>query len=197
MIEGFKNILPSKFKTLRCLFLIRVVSFEKDHPWRTTADEFRKILKALSSLTISFDLEIIIKPHPNQNLEILKQLLLENNCSHFKVVHESIVSILPSADFAITVHSSGSYFAMIKGIPTIHIVKPESYKDFPKLFYEMETGVNRTVTDLNQLYAICRALMDDLINGRPVPNDTEHMRKYYPDGATELIMEQLRPYLED
>jgi len=192
----FRSILPDKRRKIRCLFLIRVVSFEDNHLWRTTVDEFRLIVPILSSLTKTHDLEVILKPHPNQNLGILKALLSESDDEHIHIVQESIISVLPSVDFAITVHSSGSYFAMIWGIPTIHLVKPDSYKDFPKLFYEMETNVYRTIWGLNQLYSACAQLMDELVNGNPVPNDVEHMRKFYPDGSIELVMEQLRPYLE-
>jgi len=192
----FSSVLPTKRRRLRCLFVMRDITLKHNHIWQTTGDEFNLIVTALKDLTRVYDLEIVVKPHPSQNLAQLKGLLFGSSDKYIYLVQEPIISILPSTDFAITVHTSGAYFPMIWGVPTIHLIKPSSYKDFPKIFYDLETNARHAVWDLIQLYAVCAKLVDDLVHGNSVPNDVEHMRKYYPDGSIQLIMGQLRPYLE-
>jgi ligand-binding SRPBCC domain-containing protein len=38
--------------------------------------------------------------------------------------------------------------------------------------------------------------MQELNTPLPIPNDVEHMRQFYPDGATKLIIDQIKGYLE-
>ena len=60
----------------------------------------------------------------------------------------------------------------------------------------MEHNLQRVITNLDDLPRVCQTLIEDLTSGKAIPNDAEHMRKFYPDGATNLIIEQIESYLE-
>ena len=192
--QQIKQIVPKKGKRFRCLFLMRDV-VETDQSKKVTLTDFKIILQTIiDEILHPYDCEIIIKPHPRQSPYKLRQILKQFNLKEYIIVDDNIAITLLESDVAVTVHTSGSYYPMIFGIPCIHIYK----RDYPNqpLYNEMEQTLQRVVFNLEDLPQICAKLMHDLVHGNPVPNDVEHMRKFYPDGSIELVMEQLRPYLE-
>ena len=192
--QQIKQIIPKKRKRFRLLFLMRDV-VDANQSYKVTLKEFKIMLQTIiNEILDPYDCEIIIKPHPRQSPNKLKQIIQQFNMKEYMVINDNVVTTLLESDLAITVHSSGSYYPMIYGIPCIHIYS----RDYPNqpLFNEMERTLQRVVFKLEDLPKTCAKLMDDLVNGNPVPNDVEHMREYYPDGSIELVMEQLCPYLK-
>ena len=192
--QQIRQIVPKKGKQFRCLFLMRDV-VETDQSKKVTLTDFNIILQTIiDEILHPYDCEIIIKPHPRQSPYKLRQILKQFDLKEYIIVDDNITITLFESDLAVTVHTSGSYYPMIYGIPCIHIYK----RDYPNqpLFNKMEQTLQRVVLKLEDLSSTCAKLMDELVNGSPIPNDVEHMRKYYPDGSIELVMEQLRPYLE-
>ena len=192
----FLQIIPPKNRSLRCMFLTRdIVDIEDKRREKYTNHEFICILKILrEEIHNVYDVEILVKPHPKQNIVKLMGFLAEMGFRNAIVVADSLFAVLPSVDFAINMQSTGAYYALIYGLPCIHMVKAK-YADHLELFNEMEYNVQRVVSDVAELPTACRALMQELHTSQRIANDVKHMRKFYPDGAIELIMEQLSPYL--
>ncbi|MGV2434406.1 MAG UNVERIFIED_CONTAM: hypothetical protein LVT10_05620 [Anaerolineae bacterium] len=175
-------------------FLIRNV-FDKPHQDQTTQQELEIILRAIREEILErYSVEILVKPHPIQSRVQLKEILDESGIRFYSIVQEPISITLPESDFAITFQTSGSYFPLLYGLPCIHIYKLD-YLNQP-LFNLMEQDLKRFVTDLDDLPNACRALMQELHTSQHIANDVEHMRQFYPDGATNLIIDQIKGYLE-
>ena len=193
---SFSNIIPPKRKKLRCMLLTREVVNIGDTGRKSTPSDFQFILQTLQShVQNQYDTEIIIKPHPKQNHEKLKQSLKMMGIKDFSIVADALYVVLPTIDFAITMQSSGAYYPLTSGIPCIHIIKGEHGKR-SYLFNYMEHNLQRVITNLDDLPRVCQTLIEDLTSGKAIPNDVEHMRKFYPDGAIQLIMEQIKPWLK-
>jgi hypothetical protein len=190
------SILPTKRKKLRYMLLTRDVMELGDTRRKSTSEDLTSILKTLQQeIHGQYEVEILVKPHPKQNINNLKRFLHDIGFENPLVVADALYVVLPSVDFAITMQSSGSYYPLIYGLPCIHLMKGE-YGQRDYLFNEMEYNLNRVVTDLDEFPNACRALMQELHTYQPIANDVEHMRKFYPDGATNLIIDQIKGYLE-
>ncbi len=190
------SILPLKRKKLRYMLLTRDVMDLADTRRKSSSEDFMSILNTLQQEIHGHnDVEILVKPHPKQNVDNLKRFLSDAGFKNPLVVADALYVVLPSIDFAVTMQSSGTYYPLTYGIPCIHLIKGY-HEPFAYLFNEMEFNLRRVVVNLNDFPSACNELMQELNASAPIANDVEHMRKYYPDGSIELIMEQLRPYLD-
>lgn len=188
-------VLPLKRKKLRYMLLTRDVMDLADTIRKSSSEDFMSILKTLQQeIHRQYDVEILVKPHPKQNIIKLKRFLQVAGFENPLIIADALYVVLPFIDFAITMQSSGAYYPLNYGLPCIHLMKGEYRWDY--LFNEMEYGLSRVVTDLDDLPNACKVLMTKLHAGLPVTNDVEHMRKFYPDGATKLIIDQIKGYLE-
>ena len=191
----FLSIISAKQKPLRYMLLTRDVIGARS--WKVTEKEFMSILEMIhEQIHKQHQVEILVKPHPRQNVDHLKRLLRDVGFKNPLVVSDALYLVLPLVDFAITMQSSGAYYPLIYGIPCIHLIK-EKFGQKNHLFNDMEYNLYRGVTDVTDLPNVCQTLMQELNTSLPIINDVEHMRKFYPDGAIDLIMEQIKPCLKD
>jgi len=194
--KHYFSILPLKRKKLRYMLLTRDVMDLADTRRKSSSEDFMSILNTLQQeIHSQYDVEILVKPHPKQNIINLKRFLGNVGFENPLVVADALYVVLPSVDFAITMQSSGAYYPLTYGLPCIHLAKGE-YGQRSYLFNEMEYNLKRVVTNLDDFPNACRALMQELHTSQPIANDVEHMRKFYPDGATNLIIDQIKGYLE-
>jgi|GEM_PF-3288768 len=189
-------LIPPKKQKFRCLVILRDVVDKDQHRFKHTITEVEFIFQTIfEELLKKYPIELVIKPYPQQPLPPLKQLVESVGIVDYIIADESINLALVTSDLAVTVQTSGAYYPLVFGIPTIHILKL-LYDKRDELFNGMEQGVKRVVYDLKELPGQCRTLATELNQQSGISNDVEHMRKYYPDGSIELIVEQLQSHLD-
>ncbi|MGV2434404.1 MAG UNVERIFIED_CONTAM: hypothetical protein LVT10_05610 [Anaerolineae bacterium] len=141
----FLSIIPTKQKRLRYMLLTRDVM--EYNNWKVSPKELLYLLETLHQIHKKYDIEMLVKPHPKQNIDKLKKFLRDAGFENPLIVSDAVCVVLPTIDFAITMQSSGAYYPLTYGIPCIHIIKGK-YGQRDYLFNDMEYNLHRTVTNL-------------------------------------------------
>ena len=195
-VTAFSTIVPRTAARYSFMLLTRDISdVYKSRSSTTTLKNFIKILETLKNTFDDCNFIMILKPRPAQNLDELRSLMRSVGYTNYIIVSDAICCVLPHIDFAITLQSSGAYYPLLHGVPCIEIINAErGQRNY--IFNQMELNLRRVVIDLNDLSKQCHELVDELKMSLAIANDVEHMRKFYPDGATNLIIDQIKDYLE-
>lgn len=83
-----------------------------------------KMLKTFVDSNVIHGVEIILKPHPVYNNEIIKDLL--GDTKEIKIVGGNIYDYLPLANAVVASNSTTSYEALALGKPLLYLIDPDS-----------------------------------------------------------------------
>ncbi len=190
--------------SLRCLFIIRnflrerEVRTEDTSPFRPDYEEFMYYANLIgSSLRESNeDVEVIVKPHPATDFTALGKALRSSDIERWVISQDAIYSLLPEIDFAVTMYSTVNFVVSMYGIPVLvlhthaHLIaycwqKMEDLYTGFRFYTDPAEGMRRNLSEIIDIAKECRR------SGRPWLGDVEHLREFYPDGATERAMSDL------
>lgn len=138
-----------------------------------------------------------MKPHPSNNLSELKCVLNETKNNHWKITTGPIYKLSPEIDFCISLYSTVFFVPSAMGIPVIllntskqEIVNKDVY--LRKLYDGFSFYLDDNALFESTLKEVLKIASKDSRQESPVTSDIDHIRHYYPDGAIERAINQLR-----
>ncbi len=143
--------------------------------------------------------DIIIKPHPSNNYPMLEEILSSSKLASWQISHEPMYALLPEIDFAVSLFSTSLLIPAMAGIPVVVLnseLMQYVHNRWDRL-RDLYTGLQFYVENVSHMQsAIEKALASR--NGRASETevdganpDIQHLKFYYPDGATETAMKRL------
>jgi len=143
------------------------------------------------------DIELVVKPHPSNDYRSLRQELEASGIGRWRISHESIYAEVPRCDFVISLYSTTLLIPAMAGIPVILLhsrIQDEihQWEEMKQLY----TGLGHYLDNPEDLADSVNEVVDSL-RGRGsdrrtiAQTDVEHLRKFYPDGATQRCLERL------
>jgi hypothetical protein len=203
-LERFKPAPNSHHGPLRLLFVIRrflpegqvrgsdVDTFIYDYA------EFTRLLGIVSSAikTTTADIELIVKPHPSNDFQSLKQVFARSGIPRWRIAQDSVYALLPVCDAVISLYSTILLITAMAGIPTIVLnsrIQEAVHQE--EVMGRMYGGLRYYLeepTDLeSRLPELIKAAYERRRSGTVPSTDIEHLRRFYPDGAMQLCLDRL------
>lgn len=191
-------------ESLRCLFIIR--KFLSKGQTRTPDvyltydyDEFSYYLNLVGTAlkNAEVDIELIVKPHPSNDLQTVKDVFSGSGIPNWQITRESVYVLLPECDFVISLYSTTMLIPAMAGIPVVllnsRIQSVVHQEDAMKRLY---TGLyfyleNPEDLPLRLKEVIGIAYEQRRTNQAVWNGDIEHLRYFYPDGAMHKALELL------
>lgn len=190
---------------LKCLFIIRkflpkgqtrdpdVDAFAYDY----TEFSYYLSLVGTALKNAGVDIELIIKPHPSNDFQTLRDVFAESKIPNWHIAQDSIYAHLSECDFVISLYSTILLIPAMVGIPTVllnsRIQSVVHQEDTMKQLY---TGLHfylENPEDLPvRLKEVIEIASERRHTGGTVWNkDSEHLRYFYPEGAIQCCLERL------
>ena len=191
-------------KEIKCLFIIRRYLPAGQNrmrgldPFIVDYDDFGKPLKAITR-AINMgqeEIELIVKPHPSNNYNVLVEDLEKAGINHWSVTYEPIYALLKEVDIVVSLFSTILLIPALAGIPTI-IVRSKLQEHVHQgwdVLREMYTGMRFYVEDVEEFPKVfCDILSEIKAAGREkvVSHDINHLREYFPDGAITRSLQRI------
>jgi hypothetical protein len=197
-------------KPLKCLFVIRTFLSKNQHhgpdhdAFIYNYDEFLSYLKLVRTALekAKTDIELIIKPHPSQNYSLLKEALADSGMSNYRFTYDSIYDIIPDLDCVISLYSTVFFIPAMAGIPVVllHSSTQSVLHQWDKM-EKLYAGFHFYLENPDDLPDRFQEVIDVAVKrrqtGEPWKVDMLHLRKFYPDGATEKALKQLENYIHE
>ncbi len=191
-------------KEIKCLFIIRryLPAGQKRtpglDPFIVDYNDLDKPLKAITRAInmCKEDIELIIKPHPSNNYNILVEDFKKAGIKHWSITYEPIYALLKEIDIVVSLFSTILLVPAIAGIPTV-IVNSKLQQHVHQgwdLLREIYTGMRFYIEDAEQFPKIfCDILTETKTAGneKVVSHDINHLREYFPDGSLDLCVKRL------
>ena len=143
------------------------------------------------------DIELIVKPHPSNDFQALKDVFSESGIPNWRITHEPVYALLPECDFVISLYSTVLLIPAMVGIPVVLLSsRTQSVVHREDTMKQLYTGLRfylENPEDLPlRLKEVIELASERRRTGGVVWNgDTEHLRYFYPDGATQRCLELL------
>ena len=147
------------------------------------------LLKASEAFISLSNAEVIIKPHPTMPVEKIQMFLSTNN-SRFKVVTDSIESLLPECFVLFFADSTVAFEAIAYGVPAVHV-----QSDF-----HIDMNVFAGITGMRSVlrpYEM-RMIADSAIGGSLLMSDEQRDRilsAFFSKVDEKVIIDLVRPFL--
>lgn len=202
--------LPSRQKsnTITCLFVIRRFLDEGedrspgDNVFVYSYDEFVSLANCVRQAVDDSqqDIEIIVKPHPSNNINAVKSVLEKSGFKNFSISNESIYYHLNEIDFVISLYSTVIFVPCMVGKPLVfihssivdHISSWDKLKDLYQglnLYVRSEQEIQDAVIEVVQF-------LSELNEGPKTEyNNVAHLRKYFPDRSLDVALRSIRQVL--
>ena len=194
----------SEGERLRCLFVVR--RFLKRSDSRGPSDdafvydyaEFIRYLKLLRDAVAASDadIEVIVKPHPSNDYQVLHNILHELGIGDWRISYEPMYALLNQIDFVVSLYSTVFFIPAMAGVPTMML--HSSTQDVVNEWDKMEalyTGFHFYLPDAgalpDRLGELVEAARQRRATGEPFTRDIEHLRQFYADGAADRAIERL------
>jgi len=192
-------------RELTCLWVIRrflppkqARTPETDH-FILDYDEFINHLQMLKQVVdrTPQPLRLIIKPHPANDFNLLAATCHTAGLRNWTVSHESIYSLLPQLDLAVSLYSTIPLILAGAGIPTVLVDSStqRAVHDGDPAMRDLYGGLSLfcTLDDLPNRFAQALDLARQRRTGNHLAcqSDMEHVRRHYPDGAASRCMARI------
>jgi len=205
-----KKIVVTK-ESLRCCFIIRdffpqgYIRPDVADPITPDYEEFSLVVQSVGRAIreTGRDIEVIIKPHPRNNLEMVNEVFMESGLSNWWVSQEPFFELLPKIDFVISYFSTTMLLPIAAKIPTI-ILDNRAQRHLNKNWEQLEhlyTGFQFFLKDNNYHVEYLKRVLIEIDQNESessASKDYEHIRRFFPDGAIDRgisRLEQLLPSL--
>ncbi len=192
-------------KPLQCLFIIRrflprgqtrgpfIDAFIYDY------DEFSYYVSLVATALkkTGVDMELIIKPHPSNDFQTLRNVFEESNIRKWRITYEPIYALLSDIDFVISLYSTTLLIPAMAGIPVILLhSSTQSFIHQEDTMRQLYTGLHfylENPEDLSvRLKEVIEIASEKRHTGRTAwKGDAQHLRHFYPDGAIQRALERL------
>lgn len=190
---------------LRCLFIIRQflpkgrTRTPNSNAFHYDYDEFSYYINLIGNSLKSavVDIELIVKPHPSNDFETLKEVFIASELPRWRIVHDPIYAILSECDFVISLYSTILLIPAMIGIPTILLhTSTQSVVHQEDTMKQLYTGLHfylENPEDLPlRLKEVIEIASERRWTNKPVwKGDVEHLRQFYPDGAMQRCLDRL------
>ena len=65
------------------------------------------------------DIELVIKPHPSNDFQEVRELIAESGLSRWRVEQDSIYATIDESDFIISMYSTAQFIPAMAGLPVM------------------------------------------------------------------------------
>jgi len=190
---------------LRCLFIIRKF-FDKGErrppghdAYAFDYEEFTRYVRLVAEALRRSDreVELVVKPHPSNELRPLERVLRESGIPRWSIARDSIYAEVPRCDLVVSLYSTTLLIPAMAGIPVVLLhsrIQDEIHRwDEMKQLY---TGLRFYLENPEDLPERLGEVVDLARERRRAPDafvgpDVEHLRSFYPDGAAQRCLERL------
>ncbi len=193
----------------KCLFITRryLPSGEKRGPELDPfIIDYEDFLESLSTLAKAVDMcgsnvQIIIKPHPANNYKILAEDIKKIGLKNWTITYEPIYALLSEIDMVVAFFSTVLLVPAIAGIPTI-LLNSKAQQHLHKqwdLLEKMFSNLQFYMSDINDVPRVFSEIVQ-MLEQRKSDNfdsDVNHLRYFFPDGATENAIERIEKLTEE
>ena len=184
-------------KKIKCLFVIRKFTLNKNDDWIFDTDEFEKIAQIVCDKIIALkDIELIIKPHPyNDYTEVVR--LFSKFCKiKFKISYDSIYKAIVEADFVVSVPSTTNLLPMLLEKPIVLFncsVLQTFYKweGMKKMYPDTLPFFAKNFDEIPKMVHEAYETVKYNKNQEILKNIKEFVRKRYPDKMSPKIIKRL------
>ena len=189
---------------VRCLFIVR--KFLKSGQTRPPGhdayvfdyDEFTYFLNLVGDAfrQVKVDIEILVKPHPSNDLASLSEVFEASSISNWRIADDSIYTHLNQIDLVISLYSTTLLIPAMAGLPVILIhsrIQDEIHRwDEMRQLYTRLRFYARTPEALqDRLSQALKLVPTSGSRTERINSDEEHLRRFYPDGAMRRALAQL------
>ena len=196
---------PDSTRPLQCLFVIRKFLNEGESrlpghdAYIFDYDEFTYFLNLVGDALrqAGVDIELVVKPHPSNDFRALSELLDASGIPRWRITPDPIYAQLPHCDFVISLYSTTMLIPAIVGIPVLLLhsrIQDEIHQwDEMKQLY---TGLHFYLEDPEDLRVRIKEVVEIVSEKRQTrgtlwKGDIEHLRYFYPEGATQRCLDRL------
>jgi len=164
-------------------------SFYKDLGGKLNYDE-QVLEKLLDEYNNNDFFYVIIKPHPDENIEVYEKIINKYNSHNFKIIQDDLFQLVLISDVIISIFSTTLMDSISLGKMTIRVKFPGStipipYDDYQVLFS----------SDLASLSKSIKRILTDEILRKKLNENREMFLKYIYGLPNENISEQLESIL--
>jgi hypothetical protein len=195
-------------RNLRILFITRKIEpyrgegIPTNDPFALDEREFERLIGMLSNALSECGVraEVTIKPHPSNDFSKIRRRFLRGNFKRIDISFEPIYYELERCDLVCSVYSTTLLVPVAAGLPVfLFHSKVQDVVNRHEVFERLYTGLRyyiRTQDDLarafkeHQAYRVARRKSESV--PRPWAGDIEHVRSFFPDGATSECLSGLR-----
>lgn len=204
-LEQFKQ--DNQFRSerpLRCLFIIRRflpkgrARGPGDDAFIYDYDEFSYCLNLMTRAleNAKVDIELIIKPHPSNDFQTLKDVFTESGLPNWRISPESVYANLSECDFVISLYSTVPLITAMAGIPTVLLGgRFQTMIQKEDILKQLYSGLYFYLDDPDDLPSrlkeVIKVASERRQSGKAWQKDIEHLRYFYPDGAMRLCLDRL------
>jgi len=193
-----RNLDNHKNEEINILFIIRRFlskGVERSDEVDSFIIDYNDFMRPLAMIKESIsridrDINVIIKPHPGNNYSDLTKAMNESGLKKWEISHEPMYASLPKVDIAISLASTTLLTPAFSNIPTII------------LNTDLQRQIHEIWVDLKDMYTGMHFYLDDnskfeqtlltIINENNFHQKEEHLRNFYDNNASELIIKRIR-----
>lgn len=189
---------------LKCLFIIRKFlgpgeSRPKGHdPFIFDHAEFSYYLDLIARAfqQTPADVEVIIKPHPSNNHQIVRKTFSKWPVTHWRIGSDSIYGLLPECDFVISLYSTTLLMPAMIEVPVVLLgsrIQSEIHRwpDMRRLYDGLEYYLEDPEELASRLPEIVEKARQRRVGDAAPGRDIQHIRHFYPDGSLQRCLERL------
>ena len=195
---------------IKCLFIARryVPAGETRppdlDPFIVDYDDFFVPLKTLAEAVdrSGRNVKVIIKPHPSNNYTMLAGDIRKIGLKNWAITYEPVYALLGEVEIVVSLFSTILLLPAVAGIPTIVLnskLQQHVHQQWD-LLREIYMGMRYYVENVEQLPKIFCDIVTEIGtggNGKAVSHDIDHLRKYFPDGATAFSLKRINMLTND
>ncbi len=189
---------------LKCLVIIRRYLEEGEKrpadldPYIIDYDEFIRPMRLLAEAVkrTGKEIDVIIKPHPANNYKCLARDLKKVGLRHWSITHEPVFALLQEIDLVVSLFSTILLVPAMSGIPTLVLnskLQRHVHEEW-SLLRDLYTNMEFYVEDLAGFSSVFANALNRLMQKSVAAikdNDINHLRYYFPSGATEVCLEKI------
>jgi hypothetical protein len=202
-----KSRLSRLQEPLKCLFVIRRFlprgrsRGRGDNAFVYDYAEFSRYLNLVkeSLEKVGTEIELIVKPHPSNDFQALKDVFAESEIPNWRITYDSIYGVLSEIDFVISLYSTVFFIPAMAGIPVVLLhSSTQSVVHEEDVMKQLYTGFRFYLANPEDLPLRLKEVIEIAAERRRTDKaaqdgDVEHLRYFYPDGALQRALERLRP----
>lgn len=138
--------------------------------------------------------EIILKPHPSNNHNTLAIDMKRAGVRSWSISYEPIYSVMSQVDVVVSLFSTIYLVPLMAGIPSI-LVKTKLQDVVHKEWHELKNlyeNISYYINDVSQISHLIIKLLNVIESKQRINNiDLNHLRRYFPDGSTEVVISEI------